>query len=35
MIPRDLLKNLFSRGLGDLLILHVSGSTVLLGNILF
>ena len=35
MILKDLLKNLCSRGLGDLLILHVSASTVLLGNIVF
>ena len=35
MIPKDLLKDLFARGLGDLLFLHVSNSTVLLGKVLF
>ncbi|MCZ6772903.1 MAG: hypothetical protein O7G83_13135 [Proteobacteria bacterium] len=35
MVSRELLKNFFARGLGDLLILHVSASNVLLGNILF
>ena len=35
MVPRELLKDLFARGLGDLLILHVSNSKVLLGNVLF
>lgn len=35
MVPRELLKDLFARGLGDVLILHVSSSKVLLGNVLF
>ena len=35
MVPKELLKDLFARGLGDLLILHVSNSTVLLGKVLF
>jgi hypothetical protein len=35
MISKALLEEFFARGLGDLLILHVSGSKVLLGNLLF
>lgn len=35
MVPKPLLEDLFARGLGELLILHVAGETVLLGQVVY